>query len=65
MPGERSTIRLKLSKEQRGELQCMADARKTPQAEAKRAQAVLLSAEGLDYKEVGKRVGLSNASAGK
>lgn len=43
----------------------MAQARKTPQVEARRAQAVLLSAEGLDDKEVGKRVGLSNTSAGK
>lgn len=65
MAGGRPTIRLKLSKEQLGELQRMADARKTPQAEARRAQAVLLSAEGLDDKEVGKRVGLSNTSAGK
>lgn len=43
----------------------MAEARKTPQAEARRARAVLLSAEGLDDKEVGKRVGFSNATAGK
>lgn len=65
MAGGRPTIRLELSKQQRGELQRMADARKTPQAEARRAKAVLLSAEGLDDKEVGKRVGLSNTSAGK
>ncbi|SKB08046.1 hypothetical protein SAMN02745166_04856 [Prosthecobacter debontii] len=63
MPRGRPTIRLKLSQEQRGESQRMADARKTPQVEAKRAQAGLLSAEGLDDKEVGRRVGLSNALA--
>lgn len=43
----------------------MAEARKAPQAEARRARAVLLSAEGLDDKEVGKRVGFSKATAGK
>lgn len=61
----RPTIRLCLNKQQRDELRRMAEARKTPQAEAKRARAVLLSAEGLDDKEVGRRVGLSNSSAGK
>src|SRR5215207_3067370 len=61
----RPTIRLKLNTQQRDELRRMAEARKTPQAEASRARAVLLSAEGLDDKEVGRRVGLSNSSAGK
>jgi hypothetical protein len=51
---------LNLIKEQLGELQPMAQARKIPQPAARRAHAVLMSAQGLDDKEVGKRVGLSN-----
>lgn len=65
MAAGRPTIRLSLSEEQRVELIRMVEARKTPQAEAKRARAVLLSAEGCDDKEVGRQVGFSNATAGK
>ena len=61
----RPTVRLVLSNEERDELTRMAEARKTPQAEAQRARAVLLSAGGLDDIEVGRRVGFSNATAGK
>lgn len=65
MAGGRPTIRLELSENERSELVRMAKARKTPQAEAKRARAVLLSADGFDDKEVGKQVGFSNSTAGK
>lgn len=61
----RPTVRLELNEEEKAELTRLSEARKTPQAEAKRARAVLLSAEGLDDKEVGKRVGFSNATVGK
>jgi transposase len=54
-----------LSDPQRAELDRIAQARKTPQAEAKRARTVLLSAEGYTDKEISQRVGLSNASVGK
>lgn len=65
MAGGRPTIRLELTDDQRAELLRIAQARKTPQAEAMRARAVLLSAVGFDDKEVGRQVGFSNATAGK
>lgn len=65
MAGGRPTIRLKLSEQEQTELTRMANARKTAQAEATRARAILLSADGMDDKEVGKRVGLSNGTVGK
>jgi len=65
MPRGRPTQRPELSDTQRAELDRIAQARKTPQAEAKRARTVLLSAEGYTDKEISQRVGLSNASVGK
>lgn len=65
MAGGRPTIRLELTGLERAELTRITEARKAPQAEAKRARAVLLSADGLDDKEVGRKVGFSNSTAGK
>lgn len=65
MPGGRPTTRLILSRKDRDELTKMIQARKTPQAEAQRARAILLSDEGLDDKAVAQRTGFSNATVGK
>ena len=53
------------NEEQRVELIPIVEARKTPQAEAIKARAVLLKAEGCYDQEVGRQVGFSNATAGK
>ena len=65
MAGGRPTIRLGLNDDERSELLRMAEARKTPQAEAMRAKTILLSAAGLDDKDVSRQVGFSNATVGK
>jgi transposase len=61
----RPTVRIELSESQRRELEQLTKARKSAQAEATRARAVLLCAEGLHDGEVAPRVGLSSHSVGK
>lgn len=65
MAGGRPTIRLELTTAQRSELEQLTRARKSAQAEAMRAKAVLLSADGLTDQQVAREIGLSNASVGK
>lgn len=61
----RPAQRPKLSDQERAELLRMAEARKTPQAEARRARSVLLSGDGLSDEEISGLVGLSRPSVGK
>lgn len=61
----RPTIRLELSEQERVQLERLASARKSAQAEAKRARIVLLSAAGDDDKTVASKLTMSAHSVGK
>lgn len=56
---------LHLSERQRVELESLARSRSLPHALVRRAQIVLLSAEGLTNKAIGERVGMSNWMVGE
>ena len=61
----RPIITIKLSKEEREQLEELAGRRRVAKADAQRARVVLLSAEGCPGKEIARRVGLSEPTVGK
>ena len=59
MPGGRPIPPLELSDEVKTQLETMANSRSLPYAQVRRAQIVLMSAEGLTNTVIGQKVGLS------
>src|SRR5262245_1358671 len=64
MPKGRPVAVVKLEDQEREFLQALVRRRHAPQAEVKRAQAILGFADGLSNTEVARRVGVCNVTAG-
>jgi len=64
MPGGRPIPPLKISDGTKKQLETMANSRSLPYAQVRRAQIILLSAQGLTNTEIAKRVDLSNRMVG-
>ena len=64
MPRGRPVVPLELSEEVREELESLSRSRSLPHALVRRAQIILLAAEGMSQQNIGAKVGLSRAMVG-